>query len=244
MTLRQLRVSVRASALPAADGVMRPRLVLFDCDGTLVDSAAVIAGAMAHAFLEHGLPAPAAADVRTIIGLSLPGAVAMLCAQHPQAPLEALAAAYKRAYRDTIAGPVEREPAFPGTHEALAQLDDETTVLGIVTGKSRAGLARVLAGHRLAERFAVTVTADDAPSKPAPDMVLAALAATGVDAERTVVVGDTTFDMEMARAAGAFAIGVSWGYHMPAALGAAGAHAMVERMSALPALVNALVPRV
>jgi len=221
---------------------MQPRLVLFDCDGTLVDSGAVIVTAMSSAFVRNGLPAPPAAEIRAIIGLSLPGAIAVLSARHPEAPADALALAYKAAYRDTVGTAAAREPMFPGVGDTLAALDDACTMLGVVTGKSRAGLTRVLDAHGLSARFLVTRTADDAPSKPAPDMVLQAVAQTGAEPHRTLVVGDTSFDMAMARAAGARAVGVAWGYHAPADLSAAGAEVVAERANDLPAIVNALVP--
>lgn len=219
---------------------MTLRLVLFDCDGTLVDSAAVIVRAMTAAFTRHDLAAPDERTIRGIIGLSLPLAISELCRDRPDAPVVDLCDAYTRAYRDAAVG-VEAEPVFPGTLAALDALAGEATLLGIVTGKSRAGLARVLAAHDLAGRFAVTRTADEAPSKPAPDMVLQALAATGADAGRTVVIGDTDYDMLMAKAAGAHAIGVTWGNHEPDRLSAAGADALVEEMGALPRCIDEIV---
>lgn len=221
---------------------MQPRLVLFDCDGTLIDSAGVIVSAMASAFVRHGLPAPPAAEIRGIIGLSLPSAVAVLSSRHPEAPVAALVAAYKAAYRDSVSEESLHEPLFPGIAEALDRVEDERTLLGVVTGKSRAGLTRVLAAHGLTGRFIVTRTADDAASKPSPDMVLQSLAETGADASRTVVIGDTSFDMAMAKAAGARAIGVAWGYHAVAELEAAGAEAVARAAAELPDIVNALLP--
>ncbi|WP_108659011.1 HAD-IA family hydrolase [Acuticoccus kandeliae] len=224
---------------------MEPRLVLFDCDGTLVDSAAIIVAAMKAAFVAHTLAPPSDAEVRAIIGLSLPRAVATLAARHPEAPVDALVTAYKDSYRDTATQDAEHEPTFPGTHETLDLLRAEpATILGVVTGKSRRGLNRVLAAHGLSGHFSVTMTADDAPSKPSPVMVQHALSATGIDAPRTVVIGDTSYDMEMARAAGAAAIGVAWGYHAEASLEEAGAQAIARAMSDLPMLIKALVPDV
>ena len=220
---------------------MTLRLVLFDCDGTLVDSAAIIVSAMQGAFLAEGLPPPEDAEVRAIIGLSLPRAVAVLASRHPEAPVDVLVASYKAAYRDQALGATGLEPTFPGTLEALAPLAREDTLLGVVTGKSRRGLDRVLAEHAIAERFAVTVTADDAPSKPAPDMVLQAVAATGAHIAHTIVIGDTVFDIEMARNAGAAALGVAWGYHDVRDLTAAGAAAIAPSMAELPGLVDGIL---
>jgi phosphoglycolate phosphatase len=217
---------------------MQPRLVLFDCDGTLIDSAAVIVGAMAAAFERHDLAVPPEAEIRAIIGLSLPTAVATLAAHHPEAPVAELVKAYKAAYRDAATREAAHEPLFPGITEAIDRIGNDHTLLGVVTGKSRAGLSRVLAAHGLADRFVVTRTADDAPSKPAPDMVLQAVTETGADAERTLVIGDTSFDMAMARAAGACGIGVGWGYHPVEELRRVGAHAVALSAAELPALVD------
>ena len=110
-------------------------------------------------------------------------------------------------------------------------------MLGIATGKSQRGVRNVLARHGLLRHFITIKTADDAPSKPDPGMVLAAMQEAGVEARDTVVVGDTVYDIAMARAAGAAAIGVTWGYHPGAALGQAGAFALLEEFAALePAL--------
>jgi len=217
------------------------RLVLFDCDGTLVDSAGHIVAAMQGAFRAHDLAPPPADKVRAIIGLSLPLAVAAL-AQDADALLAAdLVCAYKAAYRDATAGGAAGEPLFDGVPEMLHAVGAGPSLLGIATGKSRAGLARILLSHGLESRFATTVTADDAASKPAPDMVYRALAETGADAARTVVIGDSGFDMAMARAAGALAIGVAWGYQPPERLEAAGALAIARTTRDIPLLVDRLV---
>jgi len=110
----------------------------------------------------------------------------------------------------------------------LAELDADGWLLGIATGKSHRGLVATLAGHGLDNRFVTLQTSDRAAGKPSPDMVLQALTETGADAASTVVVGDTTFDMMMARNAGALAVGVTWGYHHADELRASGAHAIVD----------------
>lgn len=216
------------------------RLILFDCDGTLVDSQQVIVSAMSAAFARHGLTAPPREEILSIVGLSLREAVAALLVSEPDAPVADVAEAYRTAYRDLAADEAAREPLFPGARacvEALAAEPD--TVLGVATGKSRRGLKRILAHHDLAHHFATLQTADDGPSKPAPGLVLNALAETGAEPSRCVVVGDTIFDVEMALSAGARAVGVSWGYHPAAALGAAGADAVAETFEDVPALLSA-----
>ena len=219
------------------------RLILFDCDGTLVDSQHVIVAAMTEAFRRHDLEPPPRRQILSIVGLSLVEAVAALLVQQPDAPVEDVAEAYRTAYRDIAADAAAREPLFPGTRECLAAIASRPdTVLGVATGKSRRGLSRILEHHDLAGFFVTLQTADDAPSKPHPGMVENALAATGAEAHRCVVVGDTVFDVEMAVAAGASAIGVSWGYHPATALRAAGTSLVATAFSEVPDLVERAVP--
>ncbi len=216
------------------------RLILFDCDGTLVDSGAHIVGTMQAAFTHHGLTPPDDETVRGIIGLSLPVAIAALHADDPAVQADLLDA-YKTIYRDAATMEAATEPLYPGAVAMLDAVARDATLLGVATGKSRRGLNRILTNHGLAGRFVTTKTADDAASKPSPDMVLQAIAETGAEAGRTVVVGDSMFDMQMARSAGAFAVGVSWGYQPVDRLEAAGAHAIAAEMADLPGLIAELV---
>ncbi|XWN33182.1 MAG: HAD-IA family hydrolase [Devosia sp.] len=219
---------------------MPPRLILFDCDGTLIDSQATIVAAMADAFTGSGLQAPTPAAVRSIIGLSLQEAMVALTGKTTHA--KTLADAYREAHRARVTGEGLHEPPFEGMVETLKALNDPHSLMGVVTGKSRRGLDRVLRVHDIGHHFIVTVTADEAASKPSPDMVFKAMGAAGGTPERTVVVGDTTFDVEMAKAAGTHAIGVSWGYHPTDALLDAGATHVATTMDALRDLVDALLP--
>jgi phosphoglycolate phosphatase len=219
------------------------RLVLFDCDGTLVDSQAMIVASMTGAFAALGRVPPRREAVLSIVGLSLPIAIARLVPGDDAETVDRLVDAYKAAFQSLRASAGSLEPMFPGALDALDELaraDD--VLLGVVTGKSRRGLDLVLAHHGLADRFVVLRTADDGPSKPHPFMVLDAIAATGADVSRTVVVGDTTFDIEMAGAAGCRSIGVGWGYHPVEALVAAGADRLVDRFEDVPATVEAILP--
>lgn len=203
------------------------RLVVLDVDGTLIDSQDHIHAAMVSAFATADLPPPARARVLGIVGLSLPEAVAALAPElHPQVRA-AIVAAYRSGFA-AACGPVPA-PLFPGAAEVLRTLAARPGVaLGVATGKSRRGLDRLIAEHRMQGMFATCQVADDHPSKPDPAMLRAALAETGVPAGRAVMVGDTSFDMEMGRRAGVATIGVAWGYHSRAALAAGGADRIID----------------
>ncbi len=214
------------------------KLVLFDCDGTLVDSQHVIVEAMRRAFTRAGLLVPPRADVLSIVGLSLVEAMRALGKDAPDFPAEALADLYRNAFHELRAEAGFVEPLFPGIKAALDRLSARAdVVLGIATGKSQRGVAAVLRHHGLEGRFLTIQTADDAPSKPHPAMVLQAAAATGIAPEAAMLIGDTSFDMVMARAAGARAIGVTWGYHPAEHLVEAGAERLVDHAEdLLPAM--------
>lgn len=213
-----------------------PRLVVFDVDGTLIDSQNYILAAMNHAFGAAAHPLPPRDQVLSIVGLSLPEAVARLAPHLPETVQAGIVAAYKTSFGQLRAAGLS--PLYPGAADVLAGLAARPeTLLGIATGKSRRGLDQMLASHRLAQHFATTQVADDHPSKPDPSMLMAALAETGSVSDRAVMIGDTTFDIEMGRRAGFATIGVGWGYHPAAALKAAGADCVIADFAALlPAL--------
>lgn len=217
------------------------KLVLFDCDGTLVDSQHVIVAAMGRAFARAELAMPPREAVLGIVGLSLVEAMQRLGEDDPRFPAERLAELYREAFRELRTEPDFSEPMFPGMRaliDRLAARDD--LLLGIATGKSQRGVAAVLAHHGLEGRFVTIQTADDAPSKPHPAMVLQAMAATGAAPMDTVLIGDTSFDMVMARAAGARAIGVSWGYHAPDLLTQSGAERLARDADELQRAIDEL----
>lgn len=203
---------------------MTNRLAVFDCDGTLVDSQANICRAMEACFVAHRLEPPAQADIRRIVGLSLVPAIARLLPAAEPELHAAMAEEYKRAFfAMRTANALDPEPLFDGVAEAIEALEDAGWLLGVATGKSDRGLAAILAHHGIAHRFATLQTADRHPSKPHPGMLEAAIAEAGAAPETTAMIGDTSFDMAMAQAAGAHAVGVVWGYHTPGELIAAGA---------------------
>jgi phosphoglycolate phosphatase len=203
------------------------RLIVFDCDGTLVDSQQLIVEAAGRSLVAHGLAPPPAEAIRAVIGLSLEHAFMKLVPEADARTRASLVEAYRTAWR-TLRAEGEREPLFPRAREVLGILDGRGHLLGIATGKSRPGLLDVLDHHGLGALFVSLQTADRHPGKPHPGMLEAAMRETGSGPEDTAMVGDTSFDMEMARAAGARAIGVAWGYHPRASLEAAGAETILS----------------
>jgi phosphoglycolate phosphatase len=219
---------------------MKPRLVIFDCDGTLVDSQHAICAAMEYAFTALALPAPSRADILGVVGLSLPQTFAVLAAQHPISIQAALAEHYRFNFPGKRQQPALHDPLYPGIADLVAALARrEDTLLGIATGKSRRGVARLLDREGWQQHFMTIQTADDNPSKPDPAMILRAMAETGAEPGATVMVGDTSYDMEMARSAGVRAVGVGWGYHEPERLLAAGAETVVATGADLLANIDA-----
>jgi phosphoglycolate phosphatase len=205
------------------------KLIVFDCDGTLVDSQHMIVAAMEHAFAGFALPPPGRGEVLSVVGLSLEEAVGRLAPADRRNDVPALAEAYKQAFGELRRDKAHAEPLYPGIRETLLALADEPdVVLGVATGKSRRGLAAVLEREGLTGIFATLQTADTHPSKPDPAMLLAAIGEAGAEAHRTMMIGDTTYDIEMAIGAGTRGIGVAWGYHSVADLEAAGAHSIVD----------------
>lgn len=212
----------------------RLRLVVFDCDGTLVDSLDAICAAMGQAFTALDLPPPPRAQIQAHIGLSLHACLAGVAETAAAPVIDRLAAAYKAAFIAQRRRPDYTEPLYDGVTATLKRLEASGYLLGVATGKARRGIEATLDHHRLRRHFVTLQTPDTNPGKPDPGMLHAAMAATGATPEATVMVGDTRFDIEMARAAGVDAIGVSWGYHPPETLWAAGAGAVIDRFDALP----------
>jgi len=204
------------------------RLAIFDCDGTLVDSGAPIYAALKESFAESGFDVPPPEISRKVIGLSLVEAMAALLPDVATERHLIIAEDYKRAFmRLRAAGEVE-EPLFEGVIELLDALESDGWLLAVATGKSDRGLRHCLDAHGLHARFMSLQTADRHPSKPHPSMVDQAIADAGSVPATTFVVGDTSFDMAMAVAAGASGIGAGWGYHEAEELRDAGAVAVAN----------------
>jgi len=218
------------------------RLAVFDCDGTLVDSQHSIVSSMAAASRAHGMQAAASESVRRIVGLPLEVGIARLFPQLDEAGILAVREGYRQAFLHLRQSGDIDEPLYPGVLETLGKLENDGWLLGVATGKSHLGLVNTLATHDLEGRFVTLQTADRAAGKPHPEMIYNAMSDAGVDAVATVMIGDTTFDMEMARNASVWAIGVAWGYHEVAELTAAGAHTVVHDYADLPVAINELMP--
>jgi len=213
-----------------------PSLVVFDCDGTLVDSQRAIIAAVRTTFAAHGLDVPEDDAIRRIVGLSVPEALNQLLGEAESRDLEALAADFKESFsRRRLHQGAGSEPLYPGIAAAIEELARSDYLLAMATGKSMRGAGATLAHHGLGHHFLSLQTADRHPSKPHPAMLEAAMADLGAERQETVLVGDTQYDMMMARAAGVRALGVAWGYHPVDELEAAGAEAVALSADALPA---------
>ncbi len=211
------------------------KLVLFDCDGTLVDSARLIHEVMCRTFVHFGYAQPQLAETKAIIGLTLDIAIARIQGK-PHADDEAvkMMTYYKSIFQQTRAEAGFEEPLFPGIRALMDEIGPrEDLLIGAVTGKSRRGLDLILDTHDFRQWFRIGRTADDCPSKPHPAMVTECCDTLGVAPADTLVIGDAIYDMQMAKAAGAKAVGVSWGYASVDLLNAAGADAIVHHPSEL-----------
>ena len=206
-------------------------LIVFDWDGTLSDSTALIAASIRAACVDVGQPMPSERDARYVIGLGLAAALAHV------AP--ALAADGRRAlaerYRHHFLAREHDVPLFDGAAALLAGLEDAGYRLAVATGKSRAGLDRALARNGLERRFHATRCADEGYPKPHPDMLLTLMDRLAAEPSRTLMIGDTTHDLDLARNAGTQALAVAWGAHDPEGLALRGPLATVHSVGELAA---------
>ncbi|MEZ5861414.1 MAG: HAD-IA family hydrolase [Geminicoccaceae bacterium] len=209
------------------------QLIVFDCDGTLVDSQAVIVACAQDAFAAVGLVAPSVERIRHIVGVSLEPAMRMLLGRDDPEMGRRIAEAYREAFFARRAMPDHDEPLFEGVLETLDALAARGAVMGVATGKTMRGLVQILERHALERYFVTLQTADLHPSKPHPSMLEAAMRETGAAADATWIIGDTTWDIEMGRLAGCRSIGVSYGNHAPEVLRTAGAAHVIDRLNDL-----------
>ncbi|MEO9514361.1 MAG: HAD-IA family hydrolase [Paracoccaceae bacterium] len=192
---------------------MTLRLVVFDVDGTLVDSQGDIVGSLTAAFHEVGLEVPERSHLLSVVGLSLPQVMFRLAPDQSEQTRDKMIETYKSTFM-SLRQSKAPSPFYPGAQDALATLSEKADVLlGVATGKSRRGLDALIDGYGLDGLFVTTQVANNHPSKPHPSMLQTAMTECGVETEDTVMIGDTVFDMDMANAAGVAFIGVSWGYH-------------------------------
>jgi phosphoglycolate phosphatase len=215
---------------------MNQPLFLFDLDGTLLDSAEMILAAQKGAFEALGLRPPSRETGLSIVGLSLNEAFTVLAGA--DGPVEALAEAYRQAFFRLRESDPDLEGLFPGAGaliEGLRQAGQAT--LGVATGKSQRGVDAILGKYGWQGHFAVTQSSDDAPSKPHPGMILNACRITNIAPAHTYMIGDSSFDMQMARRAGAHAIGVAWGFQSVERLVEAGAEHILPDFDSLTAFL-------
>ena len=216
------------------------RLAVFDLDCTLIDSRNNIIRAVGDTAKICGLTLPAAEMMPRVIGLELDEALLILFPEVDPRDIERVRHAFGECFVRYRTEAGYQEPLFDGTLEVLEALEAAGVILAIATGKARRGVDYFLDRHGLIGRFVSIQTPDSAPGKPHPGMVLQAMAATGAAPEATVMIGDTTYDILMARAAGAHAVGVSWGNHAVTELTAAGAHRLIDRLADLPQAIDSL----
>ena len=221
----------------------RLRLAAFDVDGTLVDSAGSIVAGVLACWDACGFPEPDPVLVRRIIGLPWEESVEALLPGAGEAEFARIRAYHDEVARGLRTRPARQECLFPGVHETLDALEDSGFLLSIITSRPLKRLRELLDGNGLAGRFMAIKTVDHGPGKPAPDLMFQTLAEIGVDRDATVMVGDTVFDMAMARSAGTAAIGVSWGVHEAHELHDAGADHVVDEFHELPAVIMRLTAK-
>ena len=213
-------------------------LVIFDFDGTLVDSLAGIARSANLALVEAGFTNIPLHTVAGAVGLSLETAVATWIPEAETQVQQQVASAYKKHYQMLADAGELVNPLFPGVREVLETLKKADVSMAIATGKSTKGLQRTLRDHALGEFFQSLQTADEARSKPDPEMVEKILVETWLAPAKTLMVGDTTFDIEMGHQAGVATCAVTYGCHSRERLAQAVPHHWLDRMADLPALVG------
>ena len=218
----------------------RFKLLAFDMAGMLVEHQAAKVGALVEAFKGTAFKVPTTAQVSEVAGLDLKLRVKQLAPQASQAEVLELTKRYRSAIQSQLARGEQSVRLFDGVDTTLGALAHDETYMAVVTGKDRRGLDATLEMHGFGQHFHSLQTPDTNPRKPAPDMVWNANNETATEAQDTVVIGDTSYDMEMARNAGAFAIGVTYGNHTEARLRQSGAHVLIHSFAELPAALKEL----
>ena len=205
------------------------RLVVFDCDGTLVDSQQAIVASTEAALAAYGLGAPSRTAILHAVGLPVDVAMRLHAPDVEDETLAKIIDVFRESYQKLSQQDDRGQVMFDGLHGLICELGEQDQVaLAIVTMKSRRGLYRVVEAYNVRPYFQSLKSADDGPGKPAPDLLLDAMRECGVSAQQTLMVGDTSFDMLMAKAAGAYAVGVAWGYQDVDELEEAGADEIAD----------------
>ncbi len=215
-------------------------LAIFDCDGTLVDSQASICLAMESTFIEAGLPPPNRNDIRQVVGLSLVEIMRRLLPEQHENAHRDMAERYRASFLTLRGQGQVDEPLYEGMKELIIAMKERDWMLGVATGKSDRGLLRCLNHHGLREHFITLQTADRHPSKPHPSMIQQAMADAAADPGGTIMIGDTSYDIDMGRAAGCRTVGVAWGYHTGAELAACGADFVADTVAELVTHLEAI----
>lgn len=216
------------------------KLAIFDVDGTLMDSQAMILASLTAAFTAEQLPLPSRPEMLGIVGLSLVKAMSVLRPDDEAPRHERLAEAYKQAFWSYRANKSYPEIPFDGALDLLRRLQARDVLIGIATGKAQRGVRHIIDQFGLEGVFATIQTSDDAPSKPHPGMILQAMAECGAAPQDTVMIGDAVFDIDMAHAADVRAIAVSWGFQPLASLEQAKPYAIVNNFNELDEELAAL----
>lgn len=219
------------------------KLVVFDVDGTLVDSRTSIHSSSDAAFRHLGRTPPPYDEVRQIVGLSLFEGLARLAPDLSSAEVQALVDFYKVHFGRLHADPDWKDPLYAGAADLLDHVKATGWKIAMATGQSRRGVERALRVHDWADLFDTTHCADDGPGKPHPSMLLEAMRTIGASAGQTLMIGDTAHDILMARAAGVTAVAVTWGFHTRAEIVEAGANVICETFDELRAVLGGFQPR-
>lgn len=217
------------------------RLVVFDMDGTLIDSQHHIIASMTRSFERNGFAAPDPASVRAGVGLPLEVIIGSLLPDISPEQCARLAQDYRGDHRDRLDRGERHEPLMPGAREVVERLDAAGYLIALATGKGTRGARHALEVHGLIDRFVSIQTSDTAPGKPHPGMLTQAMNEAGVEASATIMVGDTVYDLQTARNASVASVAVTWGYHDRADLVSFGPGAVIDHFDDLDAEVERLL---
>lgn len=224
----------------ATDGASSSyRLLVFDWDGTLADSEQRIVAAAMATIDVLGLPGRSHEQIRGIIGLAMNEAFQTLFPEVPVGQEGRFIACYREYYLRNTGTPV---PLFPEAKRVLHGFAEQRYLLAVATGKGRRGLDRDMANHGLETLFVTTRCADDAPSKPHPRMLEQIMEEVDVPSSETLMIGDTSFDMEMARSAGVASVAVTTGVHDRQRLLEFDPLALLDSIAELPAWLSHRAP--